>query len=79
MKRTRIHVSDHAVVRYLERVKGLDMCAVRAEIAAHVDLALEHDGVCGVVSGGFRYKLADLTVTTVLPASQPDQRHGRKR
>lgn len=26
-------ISDHAVLRYLERVKGVDIAAVRAEIA----------------------------------------------
>ena len=80
MKHTRVYVTDHAVVRYLERVKGIDMDAVRAEIAAHVDLALEHDGVSGVLSDGFRYRLQGLTVTTVVQASQPDlrTRRGRK-
>lgn len=29
-----IHISEHAVVRYLERVKGMDIAAVREEIAS---------------------------------------------
>lgn len=28
------HVTDHAVVRYLERCRGIDIAAVRAEILA---------------------------------------------
>ena len=31
-----VHVSDHAVVRYLERVLGIDVDGVRAEIAAKI-------------------------------------------
>jgi len=29
-----VHISDHAIVRYLERYKGLDVRAIREEIAA---------------------------------------------
>ena len=32
-----IKVSDHAVVRYLERVEGLDVEAVRQTIASFLD------------------------------------------
>jgi hypothetical protein len=43
-----IHITDHAVVRYLERVKGVDVSSVRAEIG---ELALrarnERDGRMG--------------------------------
>lgn len=31
------HITDHAVVRYLERVKGVDIWALKAEIVAHKD------------------------------------------
>lgn len=31
------HITDHAVVRYLERVKGVDIWALKAEIVAHSD------------------------------------------
>ena len=31
---TSVHVTDHAVLRYLERVCGLDIDALRASIAA---------------------------------------------
>lgn len=34
-------VSDHAVLRYLERVKGLDVKAVRDEIRAYVQARVE--------------------------------------
>ena len=77
MKRARIHVSDHALIRYMERVLGMDLEYHRAEIARTVDAALEHEGACGIVSGGFRYKLQGLTVSTVLPANEPNFRTGR--
>lgn len=31
------HITDHAVVRYLERVKKVDIWEIKAEIAAHKD------------------------------------------
>lgn len=31
------HITDHAVVRYLERVKGVDIWKVKADIVAHRD------------------------------------------
>lgn len=31
------HITDHAVVRYLERVKGMDIWALKAEIVSHTD------------------------------------------
>lgn len=77
MKRSRFHITDHAIVRYLERVKGIDMVALRAEIAVKVEAAEEHPGCAGVVSGGFTYKLQGDSVCTVVQASRPDQRTGR--
>lgn len=31
------HITDHAVVRYLERVKGMNIWDIKAEIVAHRD------------------------------------------
>lgn len=51
------YVSDHAIVRHLERVYGLDVEAIRAEIASPVVHLAE----------GTRVKIVDCCVTTVLP------------
>lgn len=74
-----VDVSDHAVLRYLERVEGVDVAAVRRRIAAAVRISERHEGVSGVLHGGLRYKIRDGVVVTVLFSSQPDLRHGRQR
>lgn len=78
MKRPRISVTDHAVVRYLERVEGMDVERLRIEIGRIVERAAGL-GANGVIVDGYRYVLADQAVTTVLTASKPDPRTGRKR
>ena len=41
MKPHVLHVSDHAVLRYLERIRGIDIEKARREIAARVDKVLQ--------------------------------------
>lgn len=78
MKKPIARVSDHAVVRYLERVLGVDVEGHRRDIGHAVDRAASI-GACGIVIGGFCYKMQDGVVTTVIPASRPDLRCGRQR
>ena len=35
------HITDHAIVRYLERVEGLDVQSIKLKIAQHKDSVLE--------------------------------------
>ena len=79
MKKPLHPVSDHAVLRYLERVRGVDVEAVRREIGQIVDLSRDHGGACGVISGGFVFKLQGGVVTTVIIHNRPDLRTGRQR
>ena len=58
-------ITDHAVVRYLERVKGIDVEAARAEIAAIVSRGVQL-GAQSVVLGGMRYRLEGHHVVTVI-------------
>ena len=71
MKKTRTEVSDHAIIRYLERVHGYDIDALRANIAARVDEAA-CAGAVAVVIDGFRYVFQDgdrgPVLTTILTA-----------
>lgn len=71
MKHRRFRVSDHAVIRYLERVQGVDVEAVRREISQVVATAEDHPGASGVVLNGLRYKVRDGVVTTILPTRSP--------
>ena len=66
MPRTPLHITDHALLRYLERVQGVDVAAARAEMAAKLRIAEEFSGVCGVLSGGFSYRVRGRHVTTVI-------------
>tara|TARA_B100002049_G_scaffold210911_1_gene173627 strand:+ start:525 stop:752 length:228 start_codon:yes stop_codon:yes gene_type:complete len=61
-------VSDHALVRYLERVRGLDVEAIRAEILTPrtVDaMAFVGDG-CVPLCPGATAIVRDMTIITVL-------------
>jgi hypothetical protein len=60
------YVTDHALVRYLERVMGLDMTDVRDEIAACVADGVS-TGATAVIRRGFSYTLSGNRVTTVKP------------
>lgn len=70
MKNPRHTVTDHAVLRYLERVYGVDVDGLRKRIGHKVDAALEQ-GASGAVSGGFVYRIADGQVVTVYEQNRP--------
>ena len=76
MKKPRHPASDHAVIRYLERVKGMDIDEVRREIGRVVDQGLEA-GACGVISNGFVYRIEGGCVVTVTRRHTPHP--GRRR
>lgn len=78
MKKARVHVTDHALVCYLEHVRGIDMEAIRQSIARQIDLAADHPGASGVISDCFAYRLKDLTVVSIVPASLPNRRTGKR-
>jgi hypothetical protein len=62
-----MYVSDHAVLRYLERVKGIDIEAIRAELSTPtIDVAAQFG--CDTIKrgDGSRMKLQGDVVSTVL-------------
>lgn len=58
-------VPDHAVIRYLERAKGVDIEAVRRHIADLVKRGVAAGGDAVVVEG-VKFVLRDNVVVTVL-------------
>jgi hypothetical protein len=78
VKKPLAHVTDHAVLRYLERVKGIDIEAARQELGHVVDRAVEL-GAGAAIIDGVRYVLSDRTVVTVTPVKMIPLRDGRKR
>lgn len=68
MTRRRPHITDHAMLRYLERVVGIEVDRHRHDVERLVGGAVTL-GACGLISGGFRYAISEFRVTTVVPAS----------
>lgn len=57
-------VSDHALLRFLERRHGLDVEAIRADIRSLVETGVRY-GASGVIADGIKFILRDETVVTV--------------
>jgi hypothetical protein len=79
MTKPRVRVSDHAVLRYLERVGGFDIEALRRDIRDRVYKAADA-GASGVVVDGFRYCIrADReggrVITTVIDGDWASDDH----
>lgn len=64
MKKPVAHVTDRAVLRYLERAKGIDIAAIRDELGHVVDKAIEMGAGAAIVDG-VKYVLDDRTIVTV--------------
>ncbi len=78
---TSLHVTDHAILRYLERAHGLDVEAVRRHIASRCATGAELRATTVIVER-VKFVLADrggeLTVVTVLKARWPARPEGMK-
>ena len=59
-------VTDHAVIRYLERVKGIDIERIRKEIETPTVRAALRIGASGVRSKGVQYVIKGGKIVTVL-------------
>lgn len=81
MKKPLYRVTDHTIVRYLERVEGVDIETLRRQIGRTVQQGIEQ-GANGVVSGGFVYRIEGVSVVTIAPQNEVDRgrkkRRGRK-
>jgi hypothetical protein len=73
VKQFSVTVSDHAVVRYLERVMGVDVAGLRREILGEGrDRLVAQLGTCALpVRGGARLVAKDGVVVTIRPKDQP--------
>ncbi len=77
MKKSRVHVTDHAVLRYLERVHGVDMEGLRRRIGKTVDTAVKA-GANGLMFEGVKYRLHKNTVITIVAGESIVKRRNRK-
>jgi hypothetical protein len=64
-----IRVSDHAILRYLERAMNLNIEIVRGHIAHLCAAPAAYGAVC-VRAEGLRFELSGGVVTTVTPDRQ---------
>lgn len=71
-------VSDHAVLRYLERVEGVDVEACRMKIGHMVDRGMAL-GAVGVVIGPFVFRIENRCVVTVYRRNHPRTGHKGRR
>ncbi len=74
-------VSDHAIVRYLERAKGVDVAAIRNEITELADKAVPFkncDGLWEASSGVVIITNDDGLVVTILTQEQAQKYIGRR-
>lgn len=60
-------VTEHTLVRYLELVVGIDVEALRRDIARIVARAEDHDGLTAILKDGMRYVIDGGKVVTVRP------------
>lgn len=72
--RNQITVSDHAVIRYLERRYGFDFEEVRAEILSPAVRTAVNAGAVGVKVTGGTFKIQDRTITTFFTGKEERER-----
>lgn len=79
MKFTRapVMVSDHALIRYIERVLGYDVEGLRAKITARASPAAAV-GAVHLVADGFRYVFVEGVMVTVYADNGIDARTAYK-
>jgi adenylosuccinate lyase len=71
-------VTDHALLRYLERVHGVDVAAMKAHILTDNVTAAIHAGASSVIMDGVRFVIkgnALVTVTEAGPKAKPRKVH----
>jgi Asp-tRNA(Asn)/Glu-tRNA(Gln) amidotransferase C subunit len=62
-------VTDHAVLRYIERVLGFDVEAIRTRIMSKTVRDAIRARAGAVTVDGYRYELRAGAVVTIMPAS----------
>lgn len=72
----RLRISDHALLRFLERAGGLDVAAARTALAASLDRAAEAAQAIGaqrytIKADGLVYRVVDGKLITVTRAREP--------
>lgn len=64
-------LSDHAMLRYLERVMHVDVKAIQARIMTDKVKAAILAGASSVIVAGAKFKIANNTVVTIIDVDAP--------
>lgn len=68
-------VSEHAIIRWLERVKGIDLNQIRAEILNGRSAQIRKLGTCNIkLPNGMKMVVRGHVVVTILDKQQHEQR-----
>lgn len=78
MPKPRLLITDHAIVRYLERVGGFDIDGLRKQIALRCEAGASI-GATSVIVEGFAFLIGDGQVITVVDADSMRKRRIRRR
>lgn len=73
MKKPEAYVTDHAVLRHLERVQGIDIEGVRRDLGHKVAAAIRA-GAVAIVAEGIRYALVEDRLVSCVPVKSVPQR-----
>lgn len=73
-----IPVTDHAIVRYLERCKGVDVEAIRAHIWKICEPGVRMGATC-IRAENVKFEFANGTVVTVTPPTERPNRTAQAR
>lgn len=69
-----IHITDHALLRYVERVFGIDVDAVRREILTDGVARCIELGASTITVNGIQLRVKDRSVVTVIGSDQKTHR-----
>lgn len=72
------HVTSHALLRYIERVKGIDVDALRDEILTEPVRKALSEGASGVTVNGVQMVALDGVIVTILADGMRPKRKSRK-
>lgn len=78
MKKSVVHVSDHALLRYLERALDLDVEWYRRNLGRRLDQVML-EGATGLRIDGLQFRIQEGVVVTVVKINRPDPKTGRQR
>ncbi len=59
-------VSDHAALRFIERVHGIDVPSIKEQILSPVAVMAIESGASSVTIDGVKFRISGNTITTVI-------------